>query len=138
MLAKVYTRADLFILPSMQEGLPYAMQEAMVYGLPIVITNCAPSIPELIENEKNGLIIDIKNKIFDKVHSTINKSGKKVISKESHDYLTKEIVNNISKLIEDNSLRKRIGENNLKKARNLFSFKKNNKIMRAIYEEAIG
>lgn len=136
-LKKIYPRANLFILPSLQEGMPYVVQEAMAYGLPIVSTNCTASIPEIVEDPKNGLIIDVQNNLLKNVMKNINPAGKRIISKEFHDYLTKEIVKKLSRIIEDDNLRKLMRKNNLKKARDLFSFEKRNKIMKRIYQEAI-
>jgi glycosyltransferase involved in cell wall biosynthesis len=47
--------ADLFLFPSYQEGLPFAVLEAMVYGVPIVASDTG-GIPEMIVNEKHGLL----------------------------------------------------------------------------------
>jgi len=136
-LSKVYPRANLFILPSFDEGLPYVIQEAMAFGLPIITTNCVPAIQEVVEEEKNGLIIDIKEKMPLKKHLIQDNEGKRTVSKKFHDYLTKEIVEKISRILEDSNLRNNIKRNNLQKARDLFSFEKRNKIMKRIYEEAI-
>jgi len=51
---------DLFILPSVKEGFPYTILEAIAAGLPI-IANKVGGIPEIIDNEKNGLLIAPKN-----------------------------------------------------------------------------
>lgn len=48
---------DLFVLPSVKEGQPWAVLEAMAADLPIVATNIA-GIPEMIENEKSGLLVE--------------------------------------------------------------------------------
>ena len=48
---------DLFVLPSVKEGQPWVILEAMAAGVPIVATNIA-GIPEMIENEKSGLLIE--------------------------------------------------------------------------------
>ena len=47
--------ADLFIFPTQFEGQPFAIIEAMAYGLPIVTSN-ACGIPELIEDRVHGLL----------------------------------------------------------------------------------
>jgi len=51
---------DIFVLPSVKEGLPYAILEAMAAGLPIVATNVG-GIPELIENNVSGILVELKN-----------------------------------------------------------------------------
>ena len=48
---------DLFVLPSVKEGQPWAILEAMAAEVPIVATNIA-GIPEMIENEKSGLLVE--------------------------------------------------------------------------------
>ncbi|MGF1555118.1 glycosyltransferase family 4 protein [Paucihalobacter sp.] len=54
---KYLENSDLFILPSITEGFPIAILEAMRVGLPIVSTNVA-GIPEMIKDEHNGVIIE--------------------------------------------------------------------------------
>lgn len=55
--ATPYLKAfDIFILPSLKEGLPYTLLEAGLAGLPIISTDVG-GIPEIIENEKTGLLI---------------------------------------------------------------------------------
>lgn len=48
---------DLFVLPSVKEGQPWVILEAMTAEVPIVATNIA-GIPEMIENEKSGLLVE--------------------------------------------------------------------------------
>ena len=48
---------DLFVLPSVKEGQPWVILEAMAAGVPIVATNIA-GIAEMIENEKSGLLVE--------------------------------------------------------------------------------
>lgn len=51
-----YQKADLFILPSLSEGMPNVVLEAMASGLPILMTPCEGSI-ELVTN--NGVISEL-------------------------------------------------------------------------------
>lgn len=49
--------ADAFALPSLIEGLPIALLEAMAMGLPSISTNIN-AIPEAIHDEETGLLIE--------------------------------------------------------------------------------
>ena len=48
--------ADLFVLPSLAEGLPSSITEAMAVGVPVVATNIA-GISELVEHGRTGLLV---------------------------------------------------------------------------------
>ena len=48
--------ADCFILPSLYEGMPISLVEAMGSGLPI-IASAVGGIPDMIDNNKSGLLI---------------------------------------------------------------------------------
>jgi glycosyltransferase involved in cell wall biosynthesis len=47
---------DLFALPSLHEGLPIALVEAMTLGKPVVVTN-AGGIPEVVQDGKHGYMV---------------------------------------------------------------------------------
>jgi glycosyltransferase involved in cell wall biosynthesis len=48
-------RGDVFVLPSLMEGLPVVLMEAMALGKPVVAPHIA-GIPELVEQGKTGLL----------------------------------------------------------------------------------
>ena len=48
--------ADVFVLTSFAEGLPVVLMEAMAAGVPVIAPQIA-GIPELVQNEYNGLLI---------------------------------------------------------------------------------
>lgn len=53
---EVLSQANVFILPSYNEGLPLAILEAMGWGLPIIATPVG-GIPELVISNQNGLLV---------------------------------------------------------------------------------
>lgn len=77
--AKKYLSAfDLFLLPSLKEGLPYVLLEAGLAEVPVISTNVG-GIPNLIENGKEGILIEPKNmiEIQKQVSLLIDDSGKR-------------------------------------------------------------
>lgn len=56
-LIPVYMKAaDLFVLPSLSEGFPNVILEAMASGLPIITTNVS-GLPDIIRDGENGFIV---------------------------------------------------------------------------------
>lgn len=55
-LPAVFTRHDVFCLPSFAEGVPVVLMEAMAAGLPVVGTRIA-GVPELVEHGQTGLLV---------------------------------------------------------------------------------
>lgn len=55
-IAAYYDQADVFCLPSLREGLPVVLMEAMARGLPVVASGIM-GIPELVEHDQNGLLV---------------------------------------------------------------------------------
>lgn len=56
----VLLNADLFVLPSLHEGSPNALIEAMGIGLPCIASDVG-GIKDLVENEKNGILVSPQN-----------------------------------------------------------------------------
>jgi glycosyltransferase involved in cell wall biosynthesis len=55
-LRDVYRSADIFCLPSMAEGIPVVLMEAMAVEVPVVSTRIM-GIPELVEDGRTGLLV---------------------------------------------------------------------------------
>jgi glycosyltransferase involved in cell wall biosynthesis len=78
-------QADIFVLPSISEGFPSVILEAMACGLPIVASRVG-GIPDIITNDTNGYLVEVK---------------------DSNDLANKMII-----LLQDDVLRKKISDNN--------------------------
>ena len=52
----VYASHDIFVFPSLFEGLPIVLLEAMATGMPVVTTETC-GMKDVIENEYNGLLV---------------------------------------------------------------------------------
>lgn len=57
-IRRYYQEADIFVLPSLSEGMPNVVLEAMACGLPIIMTPCEGS-KELVTD--NGIITSLEN-----------------------------------------------------------------------------
>jgi len=64
---------DVFILPSVKEGFPWAVLEAMAAKLPIIATRVG-AVPEILEDGINGYIIEPNNidQIIDRLTLLLN------------------------------------------------------------------
>lgn len=58
--ARYLSQFNIFILPSIKEGFPYTLLEAMAAGLPIVATRVG-GIPEAMIDQKTGILVEPKN-----------------------------------------------------------------------------
>lgn len=56
-IPEVYSSLDIFVLPSLIEGLPMVLLEAMAAGKPVIATRVG-AIPGVIEDGKDGIIIN--------------------------------------------------------------------------------
>jgi L-malate glycosyltransferase len=96
-MPRLYQSADMLLLPTVREGLPLAVLEAMSCGLPVVATNCS-SLPELIDTGKGGFLCGLG---------------------DVDDFAEK-----INLLAEDANLRKEMGSYNREKVERLFTLKR--------------
>lgn len=52
----IFRALDLFVLPSLNEGIPLALLEAMYHGTPVIATSVG-GVPEIIQDGVNGILV---------------------------------------------------------------------------------
>ncbi len=57
---KKVSECDLFLLPSLEEGISNAVIEAMALGLPVISTDCGGMV-EVIRHGENGFIVPVRD-----------------------------------------------------------------------------
>ncbi len=93
---EIIKNSDIYVLPSYNEGLPMSILEAMAYGLPIISTPVG-GIPESVEDGFNGFLIQPGD--------------------------TKALAEKIEILANDASLRKQMGQESYRIAKEKFDIK---------------
>jgi glycosyltransferase involved in cell wall biosynthesis len=84
-LRNFYTTHDIMVFPTLFEGMPTAVLEAMSYGMPVIVTDTGATT--VLVNENNGYIIEknnvdsLKNAIAGYV--SLNAEKKKLLSENS-------------------------------------------------------
>jgi len=99
---------DLFVLPSLKEGFPWVILEGMAGEIPILATNVG-GIPEIIENEKEGILVEPKNSqlLCEKIKWFYKNPKKaKILSQKAKEKLLREfslkkMVKNIEKVLRE-------------------------------------
>lgn len=84
-----YDQADLFVFPSLWEGMPNAVLEAMAAGVPVIATPVG-GIPEVIINQVSGIMVPQENS--QALTEAIDALQKKPVLRESLAKRAREIV----------------------------------------------
>jgi glycosyltransferase involved in cell wall biosynthesis len=113
MKTSFFNKANVFVLPSLYEGLPATLLEAMAYGKAVVCSNL-PSTRSVIKENYNGFLIDLKS-----------------------DNVEKEFADKINFLLQNQVIVKKMGERNRELVKN-FTWDKVSKRINTVYREITG
>lgn len=130
---RILPETDIFLIPTYVETFGFAILEAMSFGLPIISTTHF-AIPEMIEHEHSGLLIDTSAYDCDSLFKgyTVNH-----VPVDFREHITQSVTQQLLALIESPELRKKLGMQALNTARNKFSIDNRNAIMTKLYREIV-
>lgn len=80
--------SNVLLSLSFREGLPVNVMEAMMAGLPLIVTNCRGN-RDLVQNEVNGYVIEKKEQLIHRIEDIRN--GRKLKAKKIEQYEKKVI-----------------------------------------------
>jgi glycosyltransferase involved in cell wall biosynthesis len=133
LIRKFHMNSDIFVYPTFGDLFGLGLLDAMVAELPIITTRQF-AIPEIVKDGKNGFLITPWYTWYYKNY--LPRKNVKII--RSKNGFIKELVEKLSLLIEDSSLRKRMGKNGRRLVeKGKFSIKERNKKLANIYKMAI-
>jgi glycosyltransferase involved in cell wall biosynthesis len=100
-LQDYYSQAEMFVLPSRNEGYPNALVEAMSLGCPCIAVNCDFGPSEIIRDGDNGILIE---------NESIIALGNAIVSLNNDEDLKKRIGTAARNICDSNSAVKILGE----------------------------
>lgn len=96
-MPEVYNTIDIFVLPSLKEGLPMVLLEAMAAKKPVIATKVG-AIPKVIEDKKEGILTspDSVEELKDAITYLLkNKEFSEKLSKNAYDKVSREFSSKI-------------------------------------------
>lgn len=95
---KVFKKSAMFVLSSLYEGFPMVLCEAMQNGCPVVSYDCPNGPADLIQNDKNGLLVENQNE--EKLYAAIiklieNSELREEFSKNAYIFVQKYCIENV-------------------------------------------
>ena len=110
-IAKILGKATIFVFPSVREGMPLALLEAMSCGLPVVVSDF-PGVNDVVTHEMNGLVVPSRNPL--------------------------ELSKAILYLLENKNARQKLGKNARDSIVQGHSWEKVTKTLDIVYNDALG
>lgn len=110
-LEKFLVEGDIFVFPSIVEGMPLVILEAMAAGNPVISTQDVGAIPELIQHGETGILVEKQN--------------------------PEVLANTIISLIENPSLRQRLGRAARQRFEEFYTTAKSIDNLALVFEKAL-
>lgn len=137
-LARLYASSDVFLFPT-HLNLGMAILEAMSYELPVIAVSLY-DVPEAIQDMKTGVLLKPSPNVpYYTWNGAPNHNDWELLQRirRSRAWMVDQIVEKASVLIEDSSLRKRLGrEARQRIEQGEFSIKKRNEKLKRVFDEA--
>jgi glycosyltransferase involved in cell wall biosynthesis len=112
-MEEYYQKADIFVFPSLREGSPTVILEAMTYKLPVIGLKLNGTATVL--SQDCGVLIDVK----------------------SRKQLINDFANAITRLARDHDLRRQIGERGYERVKAFYTWEERGKKMSSLYQEVL-
>jgi glycosyltransferase involved in cell wall biosynthesis len=95
-LAELYSLADVFVTPAIEDNLPNTVMEALACGTPVVAFNTG-GIPDMVEHRRNGYLAEFKSsKDFAAgIHYVLNAAGTTGLSANARNKVLENFTNEI-------------------------------------------
>jgi len=110
-LEEIFANMDIFVLPSVKEGVPAAILEAMVAKKPVIATNVG-GIPEVVIDGETGFLVEPKN--------------------------PRAIAEKIIFLLRNREMAEEMGEKGFQQIKNCFTLEKMAREHEKLYEKLVG
>jgi glycosyltransferase involved in cell wall biosynthesis len=112
-MQEYYQKADIFVFPSLREGSPTVILEAMAYKLPVIGLKLNGTATVL--SQDCGVLIDVKRRT----------------------QLINDFANAITRLARDHDLRRKIGERGYERVKAFYTWEERGKKMSSLYHEVL-
>ena len=107
--------SDCFVFPTLADTFGLVLLEAMSCGVPVVTTRQFAS-PEIVDHEVDGMLLNNEPLFLDQPSgSTIHGESEYTLGSFARKQLVEELIWSLNRLVTEQQLGRRLGENTLKK-----------------------
>jgi glycosyltransferase involved in cell wall biosynthesis len=95
-LANCYAAADAFLIPSLEDNLPYTVMESLACGTPVIAFTTG-GIPDMVQHQYNGYLADYRSaeSFADGMEWVINYAGKEQLQQQARQIVIDKFAENV-------------------------------------------